>query len=140
MRDDLVLAISKARKTEPASSQTPTIDITMEHTESASRKDQRHLRTEVSTVLCFVFAHCYTKMIQVAKREQYRCAITKAVDRARVEELEKEECFDEIPEGAQLIMRAAHVIPFLLNNFNDKIINSPHIVRDVICFLLSTHL
>ena len=138
MHDDLVSAISKARKTVLASSQTPTIDITMDHTEPASWKDQRHLRTEASRVLCFVFAHCYTNLIQVAKREQYRCAITKAVDRARVEELEKEERFDEIPEGAQLIMRAAHVIPFLLDNFNDKVINSPQIVRDVICFLLST--
>ncbi|KAH9033502.1 hypothetical protein EDB85DRAFT_1951170, partial [Lactarius pseudohatsudake] len=42
------LAISKAMKTEPASSQTPTIDVTMQHIESASRKDQRRLRTQVS--------------------------------------------------------------------------------------------
>lgn len=46
-----VLAISKANKTEPASSQTPTLDTTMEHIESASRKDQRLLKTLVRIVL-----------------------------------------------------------------------------------------
>ncbi|KAH9035620.1 hypothetical protein EDB85DRAFT_1943256 [Lactarius pseudohatsudake] len=43
-----MMAISKAMKTEPASSQTPTIDITMQHIVSPSRKDQRRLRTQVS--------------------------------------------------------------------------------------------
>ena len=43
-----VLAISKAIKTEPASSQTPTLEITMQHIESASRADQRVLRAKVS--------------------------------------------------------------------------------------------
>ena len=46
-----VLAISTANKTEPTSSQTPTIDTTMEHIDSASRKGQRFLRAMVSIVL-----------------------------------------------------------------------------------------
>jgi hypothetical protein len=44
----LVLAISKRVKTEPASSQTPTIDTTMPLIESASRNDQSVLRDQVS--------------------------------------------------------------------------------------------
>jgi hypothetical protein len=31
-------------------------------------------------------------------------------------------------------MHAAHIIPSLLNNFDDKVINSPQIVRDVLYF------
>jgi len=46
--DGSVLAISKAVKTEPASSQTPNIDTTVQHIESASRKDQPTLRAKVS--------------------------------------------------------------------------------------------
>jgi hypothetical protein len=51
MHYDSVLAISKVRKKEPASSQTPTIDITMEHIESASREDQLLLRAKASIML-----------------------------------------------------------------------------------------
>jgi hypothetical protein len=50
MHGDPVLAVSKARKTEPASSQIPTIDITTGHIESASRKDQSLLRAKVSVM------------------------------------------------------------------------------------------
>ena len=46
----LVLAISRRKKIQPASSQTPTIDATMEHIESASLDDQRILRNAVSIV------------------------------------------------------------------------------------------
>ncbi|KAH9171033.1 hypothetical protein EDB89DRAFT_1973712 [Lactarius sanguifluus] len=103
------MAISKAMKTEPASSQTPTIDITMQHIESAPRKDQRRLRT------------------QVAQREQYRCTITKIFDRARTKKLQEERRFDEIPREPTVKMQAAHIIPFLLNKFDDRVINSPEI-------------
>ncbi|KAH9020419.1 hypothetical protein EDB84DRAFT_567649 [Lactarius hengduanensis] len=101
-----MLAIYKAMKTEPASSQTPTIDVTMQHIESASRNDQRLLRT---------------------RREQYRCAITKVFDSARVGKLQTERRFGEIPPGANSDMAAAHIVPFSLNKFNDKVISSPEI-------------
>ncbi|KAH8992899.1 hypothetical protein EDB92DRAFT_1855517, partial [Lactarius akahatsu] len=107
-----MLAIYKAMETEPASSQTPTIDITMQHIESPSRKDQRRLRTHV------------------AQREQYRCAITKIFDRARTKKLQEERRFDEVPREITVKMQAAHIIPFLLNKFDDRVINSPEIVRD----------
>ncbi|KAH9171032.1 hypothetical protein EDB89DRAFT_1973706 [Lactarius sanguifluus] len=105
------MAISKAMKTEPASSQTPTIDITMQHIESASRNDQRLLRT------------------RVAQREQYRCAITKVFDSARVGKLQSERRFREIPPGANSDMAAAHIVPFSLNKLNDKVISSPEITN-----------
>ncbi|KAN0133015.1 hypothetical protein V8E53_009188 [Lactarius tabidus] len=104
-----MLAISKARKTEPASSQTPTIDITMEHIASASRNDQSLLRA------------------RVAQREQDRCAITKAIDRAFIRKLQDEGRSEEISDDAQALMHAAHIIPFLLNRFDDKVINSRQI-------------
>ncbi|KAH9046948.1 hypothetical protein EDB83DRAFT_2403959 [Lactarius deliciosus] len=104
-----MLAIYKAMKTEPASSQTPTIEETMQHIESASRNDQRLLRT------------------RVAQREQYRCAITKVFDSARVGKLQSERRFGEIPPGANSDMAAAHIVPFSLNKFNDKVISSPEI-------------
>ncbi len=37
-------------------------------------------------------------------------------------------------------MEAAHIIPFLLNNFDDKVISSPQIVRDVLLLSRPTHL
>ncbi|KAH8997209.1 hypothetical protein EDB86DRAFT_937136 [Lactarius hatsudake] len=106
-----MLAIYKAMKTEPASSQTTTIDETMQHIESASRNDQRLLRT------------------RVAQREQYRCAITKVFDSARVRKLQSERRFGEIPPGANSDMAAAHIVPFSLNKFNDKVISSPEITN-----------
>ena len=48
--DVSVLAISKAKRSEPASSQTPTIDSTVQHVGSASRNDQLTLRAKVSIV------------------------------------------------------------------------------------------
>lgn len=36
---------------------------------------------------------------------------------------------EEIPDGPQQLMEAAHIIPFSLNKFNDNIISSPEIVR-----------
>ncbi len=37
-------------------------------------------------------------------------------------------------------MEAAHIIPFLLNKFDDSSISSPEIVRDVLSFSRLTHL
>jgi hypothetical protein len=51
--DCLVLAITKADKTAPANSQTPTIETTMLQTEGASRKDQSALRASVSCSCIF---------------------------------------------------------------------------------------
>ncbi|KAH9012724.1 hypothetical protein EDB85DRAFT_1900150 [Lactarius pseudohatsudake] len=111
--DDLllpVLAVSKAMKSWPASSQIPTAK---QHIESASRNDQRVLRAKV------------------ALREQYRCAITKTFDKARVEKLQREGRVDEISRVGQLRMEPAHITPFLLNKVDDGAIGSPEIVRDV---------
>jgi hypothetical protein len=36
-------------------------------------------------------------------------------------------------------MEAAHIIPFLLNGFDDNVIGSPEIVRDVLSFSHLTH-
>ncbi|KAN0132173.1 hypothetical protein V8E53_009939 [Lactarius tabidus] len=105
-----MLAISRRKKTQPASSQTPTIDTTMEHIESATRDDQSNLRNAV------------------ALREEYRCAITKIFDNARAEKLLREERIGEIPKGVgQHPMEAAHIIPFLLNGFDGRAISSPQI-------------
>ncbi|KAH9011480.1 hypothetical protein EDB85DRAFT_1117299 [Lactarius pseudohatsudake] len=98
-----MLAISKAIKTEPASSRTPTIDTTVQHIESASP----------------------TLRAKVALRERYHCAITKAFDIAPARKLAKERRAGEIPDVAQHPMEAAHIIPFLLNKFDDKVISSP---------------
>jgi hypothetical protein len=73
--------------------------------------------------------------LQVAQREQYRCAITKIFDVARSKKLIEAGRLDEIPKDPQSFMEAAHIIPFSLNKFDDKVINSPQIVRD--SFLLS---
>ncbi|KAH9168292.1 hypothetical protein EDB89DRAFT_2074118 [Lactarius sanguifluus] len=117
-----MLAISKAVKTEPASSQTPTIDTTVQYIESASRRDQPTLRSKV------------------ALRERYRCAITKAFDITLARKLAKERRAGEIPDVAQHPMEAAHIIPFLLNKFDDKVISSPQIVRNVLSSSRPTHL
>ena len=37
-------------------------------------------------------------------------------------------------------MDAAHIIPFLLNKFNDKTISNPEIVRDVLSLSPLTHI
>ncbi|KAH8995216.1 hypothetical protein EDB86DRAFT_2829534 [Lactarius hatsudake] len=106
--DDLLLpmlAVSKAMKSWPVSSrQTPTAK---QDIESASRNDQRVLKAKV------------------ALREQYRCAITKTFDRARVEKLQRERRFDEIPRVGQLRMEPAHIMPFLLNRSTTEAIGSP---------------
>jgi hypothetical protein len=47
---------------------------------------------------------------------------------------------EEIPDAGQHRMEAAHIIPFLLNKFDDKAISSPEIVRDVLLFSHLTHL
>ena len=135
----LVLAISKRKKTQPASSQTPTIDATMEHIESATRDDQRILRNAVSIVPLPPLFPLFNSF-QVALREQYRCAITKIFDSARAEKLLREERIGEIPKGVgQHAMEAAHIIPFLLNGFDGRAITSPQIVRDVLSFSHLTH-
>lgn len=54
MHDNSVLAASKARKTVPASSQTPTIDMTMKHIEAPSVSQDQHLlraKVKVSIML-----------------------------------------------------------------------------------------
>ncbi|KAI9466109.1 hypothetical protein BJY52DRAFT_1413613 [Lactarius psammicola] len=119
-----MLAISKAIKSEPVTSQSPTIeDTTVQYIGSASRAGQPVLRASI------------------ALREQYRCAITKIFDSARAEKLERAGRLGEVPDDGQSPMEAAHIIPFLLNKFDDKVINtSPEIVRDVLSFSRLTHL
>lgn len=96
-----MLAITKADKTAPANSQTPTIETTMLQTEGASRKDQSALRASVGC------------------REQHHCAISKAFDKAMARTLEEPGDSDTIPPAvSQQRMEAAHIIPFSLNNFN----------------------
>ncbi|KAH9170892.1 hypothetical protein EDB89DRAFT_1218022 [Lactarius sanguifluus] len=103
-----MLAISKAIKTEPASSQTPTIDTTVQRIESASPI----LRAKV------------------ALRERYHCAITKAFDQARARKLSKEGRVGEVPNKVgQLPMEVAHIVPFLLNEFDDQLISSLEITN-----------
>ena len=131
-----VLTISKAIKTEPASSQTPTLEITMQHIEPASRADQHVLRAKVSATPPCVLSRFRLRLLnwfQVALREQYRCAITKVFDSARAENLIEEGRVEEVPENVgQHLMDAAHIIPFLLNKFNDKTVSNPEIVRDLL--------
>ncbi|KAH8993395.1 hypothetical protein EDB92DRAFT_398703 [Lactarius akahatsu] len=106
-----MLAISKAIKTEPASSQTPTNDTTVQHVESASP----------------------TLRAKVALRERYHCAITKAFDIARARKLSKEGRVGEVPNKVgQLPMEAAHIIPFLLNEFDDQLVSSLEITWDML--------
>ncbi|KAH8995217.1 hypothetical protein EDB86DRAFT_1182462 [Lactarius hatsudake] len=105
-----MLAISKAIKTEPASSQTPTIDTTVQHIESASP----------------------TLRAKVALRERYHCAITKAFDQARARKLSKEGRVEEVPNKVgQLPKEVAHIIP-LLNEFDDQLISSLEITWDML--------
>lgn len=63
-----------------------------------------------------------------------------AFDDARAEKLLKENRRGEVPNVGQHPMEAAHIIPFMLNNFDDTAINSPAIVRDVLSFSRLTHL
>ncbi|CAK5276762.1 unnamed protein product [Mycena citricolor] len=81
---------SEGTQTEPASSQTPTID-----------KGHAELRD------------------LIADREQHRCAITGAFDRSFVTELLQQGRGQEIPDVPQLRMQVAHVLPFLLNDLDD---------------------
>jgi len=62
-----VLAISKAKKTEPSSSQTPTIDATAQHIEAASQSEQRNLRTQVSVKLSpFVLLRRFFRLLSAS--------------------------------------------------------------------------
>ncbi|KAF8464939.1 hypothetical protein DFH94DRAFT_784376 [Russula ochroleuca] len=112
-----MLAISKAIRTNPASSQTPDIDTTMQHIESASRAGQRSAAEQRAL------------RDQVARRERYFCAITKLFDKSLAEKLVKAGHEEEIPDAGQHRMEAAHIIPFLLNKFDDKAISSPEITN-----------
>ena len=113
----------------------------MEHIESATRNEQHVLRKAVSITGIHPSYFYLLHSFQVALREQYHCAITKAFDSAREEELSREERFEEIPEGvAQAQMEAAHTIPFFLNDFDGKAITNPQLVRDIFSFPLLTHL
>ncbi|KAJ6621954.1 hypothetical protein B0H10DRAFT_2214770 [Mycena sp. CBHHK59/15] len=97
-----MLTIARSPRAEPASSQTPTIDTTVQRIEGADRSEQSKLRDTV------------------AGREQNRCAITGAFDRSFVTELLQQGRGQEIPTGVpQLRMAAAHIIPFLLNDFSN---------------------
>jgi len=97
-----MLALSKATKTEPSSSQTPTIDSRVQEIEGASRSEQSDLRAQVAT------------------RELYHCAITGAFDIDHVTLLLNQGREPQIPHGPQATMEAAHIIPFSLNNFDEK--------------------
>ncbi|KAF9531568.1 hypothetical protein CPB83DRAFT_833263 [Crepidotus variabilis] len=97
-----MLAISIHDKTEPSGSQTPTLDATVQVIEFADRSEQAELRK------------------RVAEREDYRCAVTGALDKARVKELEMLQRVEEIPHApAHARMQAAHIIPLSLDNFQD---------------------
>ncbi|KAI9455254.1 hypothetical protein BJY52DRAFT_1387270 [Lactarius psammicola] len=66
--------------------------------------------------------------VKVALRERNYCAITKAFGGACARKLIDEGRVEEIPDNvAQHPMEAAHVIPFLLNKFDDRAISSPQI-------------
>ncbi|KAJ6600191.1 hypothetical protein B0H10DRAFT_2441155 [Mycena sp. CBHHK59/15] len=97
-----MLTIARSPRTEPASSQTPTIDTTVQHIEGTDRSEQGKLRDTI------------------AAREQNRCAITGAFDLSFVTKLLQQGREQEIPDVPQLRMEAAHVIPFLLNDFNNN--------------------
>ncbi|KAJ7799921.1 hypothetical protein B0H14DRAFT_2901689 [Mycena olivaceomarginata] len=97
-----MLAIARASRTEPTSSQTPTIDTTVQHIEGADRSEQAKLRDLIN------------------EREQHRCAITGAFDLSFVTELLQQGREQEIPDVPQLRMEAAHAIPFLLNDFDNN--------------------
>ena len=53
-------------------------------------------------------------------------------DDARAEKLLKENRRGEVPNVGQHPMEAAHIIPFMLNNFDDTAINSPAIVLEYV--------
>ncbi|KAF8169887.1 hypothetical protein K438DRAFT_1983014 [Mycena galopus ATCC 62051] len=99
--DDLpvVLAIARAIRTEPTSSQTPPIDDTVQPIGGADRSQHAKLRD---------------------LREQHRCASTGAFDLSFVTELTDQDREQEIPDVPQRRMEAAHVIRFLLNDFKDN--------------------
>ncbi|KAH9074124.1 hypothetical protein EDB83DRAFT_2515891 [Lactarius deliciosus] len=62
----------------------------------------------------------------VGRREQYRCAVTKRFDRVRALKLIRERRAGEIPrKQAQYLMEAAHIIPSLIDSFDDKDIHGP---------------
>ncbi|KAJ6587766.1 hypothetical protein B0H10DRAFT_2093598 [Mycena sp. CBHHK59/15] len=88
-------------RSEPSSSQTPTLDQTASVIESADRKEQREFRTAL------------------AKRERYHCAITHTFDRDRVEYLDALGRSHEVPHLPAHKMAAAHIIPLFLNSFDD---------------------
>ncbi|KAF9028875.1 hypothetical protein BDZ89DRAFT_743398 [Hymenopellis radicata] len=88
---------------ESSGSQTPTLDDTTIQIEKASRVDQRDLRAKLRI------------------REAFRCAITRTFDAKRAKELLKQGKRNEVPPHTpQRRMEAAHIIPFLLNNFKDN--------------------
>ncbi|KAK7047909.1 hypothetical protein VNI00_006237 [Paramarasmius palmivorus] len=103
--DNLIMPMkaisSNAAKIIPSDSMTPTIDKTFGKMESATRKDQGRLRSDV------------------LKREQYYCAITKTFCSGRRDDLQ--EANQPIPTALlYLPMHAAHIILFLLNRFEEK--------------------
>jgi hypothetical protein len=112
----IVLTISMDNRSEPSSSQTPTLDETAQVIESADRKEQREFRASVSQIDPWFLS---IKLSQLAKREDYYCAITRAFDRERVEYLDAHQRSHEVPHAAARKMVAAHIIPLFLNSFDD---------------------
>lgn len=70
----------------------------------------------------------------------YRCAITNVFDRVLAWKLIEEKRYEEIPSVGQHHMAAAHIIPFLLNNFNVNATGGPLLVRNVLSFSHLTYL
>ena len=135
-----VFALSRYKKTWPASSQTPTIVTTMEQVDSVTPDDQSILGNAV-IILPLPPLFCLLHQLQVAVREEYRCAITKIFDSARAEKLLQEERIGEIPKRVgQHAMEATHIIPFLLNGLYGRAIADLQIVHNVLSFSHFTHL
>ena len=102
--------------------------------------DQSILRNAV-IILPLPPLFCLLHQLQVAVREEYRCAITKIFDSAQAEKLLQEERIREIPKRVgQHAMEATHIIPFLLNGLYGRAITDLQIVRNVLSFSHFTHL
>jgi len=121
---------------EPSGSQTPTIDGTVVEVESTDQSDQHDLRMKVN--IEFAFSLWSYNFLQVATREQHRCAITQAFDQAHTIMLGDQGRHQDIPmDVPQAPMEAAHIIPFFLIDFN-KIGHSLKLVG--LAFTFSLHL
>ena len=124
-----MLAISKRATIEVTSSLTPTLDHTAQEIESATRTEQTKLRNSVRNMnIC---SSSFLTVLQVQKREDYRCAITGVFDRDFLRMLKKQG--KPIPSGWSLSLQAAHIIPLSLNKFQ----TAPELVSLDILYLLN---